>query len=161
MSFASFSPGSYAVNWNSTDLGLVENPHRFDIQHQSHPIKVDLYGDTNVDGVYRGKLCYVMCTFAEWTSNLRLAMNPYSSTLGAIGLVGRLNSDIYKPLILTPQALTPAAVLGTNTFTFGVAGVAPQNRISFLLGNVHRQIPILFEALLYDSTGTKLHFVTS
>lgn len=161
MSFANFSPGSYSVTWNSTDLGLVENPHRFDIQHMAMPIKVDLYGDTNVDAVYRGKLCYVMCTFAEWNANLRGAMNPYSGTFGAIGLCGRLHSDIYKPLVLTPVALTPAAVLGTNTFTFGVAGVAPQNRISFALGNVHRQIPILFECLLYDSSGTKLHWVTS
>lgn len=165
MSFANFSPGSYAVTWNSTDLGLVENPHRFDIQPMAQPIKVDKYGDSNVDGVYRGKLVYIMCTFAEWTANLKLAMNPYSTALGLLGLVGRLNSDIYKPLVLTPQALTPAAVLGAtipNTFTFGVAGVAPQNRISWLLGNVHRNIPILFEALLYDSgSGVMAHFITS
>ncbi len=161
MAFANFSPGSYSVSWNSTDLGLVENPHRFDIQQMAHPIKVDLYGDCNVDGVYRGKLVYVMCTFAEWNANLRAAINPYSGTFGAIGTCGRLNSDIYASLVLTPQSGTPAATLGNNTFTFGKAGVAPQNRISFLLGNVHRNIPILFEALLYDSSGTKVHWVTS
>ena len=161
MAFANFSPGSYTVSYNAGDLGLVHRPSIVRASTHAIPITVDLYGDAMVDAVYRARTMFVMCTFAEWNANLRSALNPFGTAHGDIGLVGRLFSDIAAALVLTPVASTPAATLGTNTFTFSKAIVAPQNNIDYILGNVERNIPVMFLCLLFDATGTKRHFAIS
>lgn len=161
MAFANFSPGGYSVTWNGSDLGLANNPTRFARSHESQPISVDLYGNCVVDGVYRGGRVFVMVTLAEWTANIRSAIWPFGADFGAVGTMGRLLSDIAASLVLTPAANTAAAALGNNTFTASKAILGAQNRVEFLLGNVERNIPLLFECLLYDQSGTKRHFALS
>lgn len=161
MAFANFSPGSYTVTYNNNDLGLVQRPSLLRRTANGQPITVDLYGDAVVDGIYRGGRVFVMCHFAEWSANLRSALWPFSATFGADGLAGRLWSDMASTLVLTPVANSPAAVLGNNTFTAAKTIVAAQNNVDFVLGNVERNIPVMFECLLYDASGTKVHFVLS
>lgn len=161
MAFANFSPGSYTVSYGGNDMGLVHRPSILRAQTHGIPISVDLYGNAVVDYIYRAREVYVMCTFAEWSANLRSMMNPFGSAHGDIGLVGRLASDIAASLVLTPVASTPAATLGNNTFTFSKALVAPQNNIEYVLGNVERNIPVMFLCLLFDASGTKRHFAIS
>lgn len=161
MAFANFSPGSYTVSYGGNDLGLVQRPSILRRTPHGQPITVDLYGDAVVDGIYRGGRCFVVCQFAEWSANLRSAIWPFSATHGADGLSGRLWSDIAAALVLTPVANTPAATLGNNTFTASKSIVASQNNVDYVLGNVERNIPVMFECLLYDSSGVKVHFVLS
>ena len=161
MAFGSFSPGAYTVTYGGNSLGLINDPTRFRRVESAQPITVDQYGDSLVDGVYRGGRVFVMITLAEWTANIRTALWPFNADFGAIGLAGRLLSDIAASLVLTPVALTPAAVLGNNTFTASKAILAPQNQTEFVLGNVHRNIPIAFECLLYNDAGTYRHFALS
>lgn len=161
MAFANFSPGPYSLTYGGTTCGLLDRPLTLRRMHSAQFITVDLYGDTFVDGVYRGGNVYLMAHFAEWNANLRTMLNPYSATFLALGIPGQLLSDKAAAIVITPTASTPAATLGNNTFTFSKAILAPQNNVDFLLGSVHRNIPVLFLCLAYDSSGTIVHGVMS
>lgn len=161
MAFGNFSPGSYTVTLNSVSLGLVNDPIRIQRAMRAQEITVDLYGDSVVDGVYRGGRVFVMIVLAEWTANIRAAIWQFNADFGQTGLHGRLLSDVAQSLVLTPVASTPAATLGNNTFTASKAILAPQNNVQWLMGNVHRNIPLVFEALAYLDGSNLRHFALS
>jgi hypothetical protein len=118
-----------------------------------------LYGDTLIDGIYRGLSgVQLLVTFKEWTSTIRSLLWPWSTNLGEQGRIGQLASALAAPIVLTAQALSPAAVNGPATLTASLALLAPENDVSVLFGPDERDIPVLFDLYLYDDSGTKVFF---
>jgi hypothetical protein len=162
MALGTFVPGAYAMTHDGVSVGLVESDGPT-LQYRFHERPIDntaTYGDTKIDGIYRGGNCQLLVTFKEWNAEIRDALWPWSSAFdGTIGVVGRLASARAKQIILTATSGSPAAVsLGPNTFTTNAAILAADNDVSVLMGPDERNIPVLFDLLLYDASGTKRWF---
>jgi hypothetical protein len=114
-----------------------------------------------IDGIYRGQDVQIVVTFKEWTANIRSAIWPYGAAGfdGTVGQVGRLNSALAKVIILTAAAGSPAAAGSSPaTLTANLGIIAPENEIDILMGPDERNIPVLFDLIPYDDSGTVRHF---
>lgn len=83
---------------------------------------------------------------------------PIAGFDGTLGVIARLDSDLAQAITLIPVAGTPAALNGPLTFTANKAILSEANDIDILLGPDERDIPVLFNLLLYDSGGIKRFF---
>lgn len=169
MGLGAFVPGVFAGTYNGTTLGLTTS-EGWRLKWRDSVKKINdtnAYGDTLIDGIYRGKQgVQLLVTVKEWNSIVKAAIWPWSVPAtpvfdGKLGQIGQLMSDVAKAIVLTPEALSPAAVAGNNTFTASKAILSPDNDIELLLGPDERDIPLLFDLLLYDDSGTKRFFTIS
>jgi len=162
MAFGTFAPGYYAMTYDGTDCGLVEGVRRLRRRAKGQPIVADKFGDTTLDGIYRGGDVFLQVTFKEWIAKVREIIWPYDSDFGDIGQCGRLWSDLAKAIVLTAQSGSPAATAGPATITFNLALAAEENDIEIVLGNEQRDIPVLFRCLPYTiSSGREAWFTVS
>lgn len=161
MALGTFTPGHYAMTHNGNACGLVTSGGQ-SLRFRPSIKKINntsLYGDTLIDGIYRGMSgVQLLVTFKEWTAAIRALLWPWSTNLGEQGLIGQLSSELAKPIVLTAQALSPAAVNGPATLTAALALLAPENDVSILFGPDERDVPVLFDCYLYDDSGTKRFF---
>lgn len=153
MALGNFRPGHHTITWGGNACGLVTGegmrlrwrPSKRKINNTS------LYGDTLIDGIYRGfGQVQLLVTFKEWNAYTREIIWPYDSTFGIIGKVGRLDSDIAKAIVITPQAGSPAATIGPVSFTASKAILSDMNDIEMLFGPVETDMPVLFDLLMYN-----------
>lgn len=151
-----FAPGYYEMTYNAVSVGQVEGPKTLRRNAISQEITTDKFGP--VDGVYQGGECFLSVILKEWKLPETNIIWPYGADFGAVGQLGRLNSDLAKQIILTAQTGSPAATEGPATFTAALAILAPQNDTSVLFGNVQRDVPVLFKLYPYDDTGTQRWF---
>lgn len=162
MSLGTFAPGYYAMTYDGADCGLVEGVRRLRRKSKGQPISADKWGDTVIDGVYRGGDCFLQVTFKEWTSTVRGILWPYDADFGDIGQCGRLWSDLAKAIVLTAQSGSPAATNGPATITANLAMIAEENDIEISLGNEQRDVSVLFRLLPYNiSTGREAWFTVT
>lgn len=147
--------GYYACTWNSSDCGLVSGPRRFRRRGASTPMQADKWGDTDLDGIYRGGNCYLQMILKEWTATTKSLCWPFGTDVGAVGQPGLLLSSYAKALVLTADAGSTAAANGFATLTANLAVVDMDSQeIEWLLGNVERDIPITLKLLPYtDGSG--------
>lgn len=151
-----FAPGYYSMTYGGLDCGLVEGVRQLRRRFSAQQIQTDVYGDSDVDGVYRGGNTFLMMTFKEWKAPISTTiLNPYHVTdIGAMGLNGRLQTDLSAVIILTATASTPAATAGPVTLTASKAILAPDNDVEWLMGNEQRDVSVLFQLYPYDDSGT-------
>jgi hypothetical protein len=152
MALGKFAPGYYTMTHDGTAIGLVEGVRRLRRKHNSQMFSADKWG--LIDGVYKGGECFLSMIFKEWDAEEISAIWPFASALGDVGQNGRLLSDIAKEVILTAEAGTPAETHGPATITAELAILAPENDLEIILGNEQRDVPILFQLLPYDDSGT-------
>lgn len=161
MALGTFTPGYYAMTHNGNSVGLVTSGGQ-NLRYRPSIKKINntsLYGDTLIDGIYRGLSgVQLLVTFKEWTSTIRALLWPWSTNLGEQGQIGQLATAMAKAIVLTAQTASPAYVNGPVTFTASMALLAPENDVSILFGPDERDIPVLFDLYLYDNTGTKVFF---
>lgn len=165
-------PGVFSATWNAVALGITSSDG-FKLKYKQSRIAVNdtnLYGDTLVDGIYRGLTgVQMLVTLKEWNAAIQTMIWPHGAASpaamdGVLGTVGKRISDFALPLVLTAAAGTPAAALShggvatANTFTAGMATLSDQNDIEMLFGAVQTDIPVLLDLLLYDDSGTKRFF---
>lgn len=169
MGLGTFVPGVFAGTYNGTTLGLTTS-EGWRLKWRDSVKKINdtnAYGDTLIDGIYRGKQgVQLLVTVKEWNSIVKAAIWPWSVPAtpvfdGKLGQIGQLMSDAAKAIVLTPEANSPAATVGSNTFTASKAILSPDNDIELLMGPDERDIPLLFDLLLYDDTGVKRFFTIS
>lgn len=160
-----FAPGYYAMTIvgasGAVDCGLVEGVRRLRRRHKWEPIKADKWGDTTIDGVYRGADVFLSMVFKEWKTPVKdRILNMFSPTdVGAVGEVGELITNFAKEIVLTAQAGSPAAAAGFATLTASLAITAAENEIEVLMGNLQRDVPVLFQLIPYETSGPVLrHF---
>jgi hypothetical protein len=177
-----FAPGHYRMLWNITitgfnaytatsafDLGLVEGVRLLNRTPNAQMLQADLYGKSDIEGVYQGGQMALAMTLKEWKLANREVIWPYSlvadgGDFGQADLSGRLLTDICRSFALLAQPLTPANALnaaggggGLQTILVGQAVLAPDTEVGILLGNEQRDIPVVFKILPYND-GTSVRW---
>lgn len=172
MAFGTWAFGPYtatiATNADGStpvDIGLNEGPHRFIQIAKGANITPNRFGDSVVDGIYRGANCLIQMSLKEYTAAVKRIIWPFSPTdLGLTGIIGRANSDIGRQLILTAISGTPAATNGPATRTCPLAIFAPEHNMELIMGNDERNIPLVCQilpALVTAGTSQLRHFTDS
>lgn len=158
--FADFAFGPYTATWNASALGLTDGPIRLQKSIFGQPIKCDRYGQTTVGGIYLGQDVFVSLIIKEWNSTIRGIIFNHSggaTGFGDAGLIGRpmeeTSSGLSAQLVLTAVTGTPAATHGPATITAPRATLAEGQNLEFLLGNVERNIPLIFRLFPAETTG--------
>ncbi len=166
-----FRPGTYTATFGGVACGLTTG-EGFRLRWKPKAIKINntgAYGDTLIDGIYRGVGdVQIVTTFKEWNVTIGKMIWPWGAGSppafdGTLGVIGTLHTSKALPLILTPGANTPAAANGPSNgvFTAGMARIADENDIDWLNGPVETDIPVVLDLLLYDDSGTKRFFAWS
>lgn len=117
---SSFVAGHYTATYGGVDIGTTETGFELRPTYYKEDIKIDDFGDTIVDGIYRGYNLRVTFELVQWTSAGREALQfPFDledgGTLGTIRFVGRTLKSFSEALVLTPVADINVANL---TYTF-------------------------------------------
>lgn len=158
MALGTFVPGHYAMTYNSVSVGIVKTDE-YSLRYRFHAQAIDgtsPYGDMKIDGVYRGVTGRLLVTFVEWNAATKKAIWPWDAVngiTGAVGVIGRLQSDLAVSVVLTPQVGSPAAAAG-GTFTAMKAILSEENEIGVLFGPRNRDMPVVLDLLPYDDSGT-------
>jgi hypothetical protein len=149
--------------------GLVEGVRRLSRRPQARLFQADAYGDTDIDGVFRGGNASLSIVLKEWTANIRAMLWPFggnnsTADFGAIGVanapgIGKLLTDMAGQIILTAATGTPAAgTLGPATITFAKAIMSPDTDIEILMGAEPRDIPVVFKLFPYLDGSSIVRF---
>jgi len=124
----------------------------------------DAYGDSDVDGVYRGMNVWYEATLAEYKPGTVRPVAPFNSFNAtgnvnfAMGVVGRLDTDLAQTLVMTVVAGTPAATAASpTTLTAALAILDANFNVEWFFGPRYRKTP--FRAKLYPAT-TALNYFT-
>lgn len=163
MALGTFAPGEYQMTYAGANVGLITSGGEH-LRYRVAKKKINdtaTYGDTLIDGIYRGmESVQLMVTFKEWNTPVKNAIYPYGANGfdGTLGIIGRLDSDLSQQIVLSAVAGTPAATNGPLTFTAAKAILSNANDIDILFGPDERDIPVLFDLMLYDDSGTKRFF---
>lgn len=170
--------GYYDMTWDpvgsgtgASDLGLVEGPRFLDLQPEAIPITADAFGDSVIEYITRGGNVFLSIVFKEWGAIQRKALWPFatlSSTnavddIGEMGQAGRAGTGLAGAVVLTPRAGNPAASIG-GTYTFYKLLPVPGQRLRIPLGNVARDVPVVFQSIGVSngtSPDTIRHFTVS
>lgn len=131
------------------DAGLPTLEHSY----KAEPIaNTDSYAKSTVDAIYQGADWFASMTCQEYKAGTIAAWWPFS-TLGRMGVIGRLLYDLSLPLVLTAVAGTPAAT-SPATLTATRSILAPGFGTRILFGPTLRTVPLRFQLLPYYVTGT-------
>ena len=177
-----FAPGFYRMLWNVTitsfntatytsafDLGLVEGVRLLNRTPNAQMLQADLYGKSDIEGVYQGGQMAIAMTLKEWKLANREVIWPFSRVVnggdfGQDGVPGQLLTAGCRSFALLAQPGTPANDLnvvggggGLQTILVGQAVLAPDTEVGILLGNEQRDIPVVFKILPYND-GTSVRW---
>lgn len=144
--FAPTSLGSATVTWYS--IGSTEEGWTLETTYHEDEIHDDAFGQAVADTVQEGidyRVSGVTLNVAAINTAGILASQETPGVVNAN--CGQLGSAIYGSLCLTPVAGTTAETrIGAgNSYVFYLAAVG--NNVSYLLGNMHRKIPVNFRCL--------------
>jgi len=150
-----FIAGHFTATYDGTTLGITDSGYTLEWQFSMEPITGDKYGDTVIDGIYRGGNCFLSAVFnqAELAEIKNAAWAWASEVEGALGTVGLLATGLAKALVLTdvdglPSAGSPATLTASNAI------LAPGFNVSKLFGTSLRRVPLRFQLLPFGVTPT-------
>lgn len=166
MALGTFRPGVHTATLGGSALGLTTGDgFRLRWARRSIPINnTNVYGDCLIDGIHRGVgNVQLIVTLKEINAAVQEAIWPWgtSGMDGLVGEVGELDSTFASALVITAAAGSPAAAnppSGTGVFTANLALLARDNDLQFLFGPIETDIPIVFDLMVYDDSGTKRFF---
>jgi len=173
MALGTFIAGRYSCSYDppgavaAADMGIMDDGYELALAFAKELIQgTDAYGDSVIDGVYRGGQCFWSGISKEYKAGSLNAALPYNSdAVGGVfaptgatflgpGLIGRLDSNIAGILIATATASTPAAASpATLTGTFAIAAENFDLRLAFT--SKHRRVPFRLRFLPYLDTAIK------
>lgn len=150
--------GAYTGTWNSIAIGMTRNGFTLSAEGKQEVInQTDLYGDTIIDLVYRGRDTYLEWVAKVWRNASPTLWWPWGATIGTIWTVAapiaRLGSAVAQSLVLTAVANTPAASKPA-TLTASKAILAPGFNASLLFDSRCRDVPLRMLALPTDDAVT-------
>jgi len=167
VSIQPFVAGRYTVAYNSADCGITNEGIELQQESAWEAIdRSDAYGDSIIDGVYRGGNVYFGFEAKSFTSN---SVNPFwpwgpLGQMQGTNMIGELASFLSSTLYL-------AAVTGTAWNNTGgdmasqivsiqasYAILAPNIPQRLLFHSRLRQVPIRLLALPYTNSGTTVWF---
>lgn len=133
-----FVSGSYSAVYGALDLGLIEDGFTLSYRRMSERIQTDVTGDAIQDGIYRGVELTLDFILSEWDADgAQAAYWPFAVVFGEIGEIGRLDTALADPLILTS-----CGSASPTTITFHQALLSPDFDVQHLFANRHRKIPM-------------------
>ncbi len=159
----SFIAGQYTATYKTSALGQTAEGWRCSHQFFKRLITGDTYAQTPQDAVYQGAEVFVQGRLIEYNATGALgAFWPYSSTIFALGVIGRLDvaSSIAGALVLTALAGTPAAA-APATLTFTQAILAEGFPVELLFAPDLREVPLRFRCYPYFATPNQVFGVTT
>ncbi len=157
----SIYPGSYTVTYGgnslgmTTDDGIMIREKRFiqDVRGSQ------VYGETKLDGIYRGCDVDILLTLREWNAHVRSLLGTYKTSgafNGTIGLIGVQQSALANTLVLTATASTPAATANSPaSVTASGAILSGEQDTELLLTPSDRKILVVMSLIPYNSTGDR------
>lgn len=155
---ATFIDGAYTLTWNSVAIGIClgdEQSPLLEYTPLQKPIdNTDRYGRSLIETIYTGGNWVAQYTALEYKAGPIGAAFPFGS-LGVMGIIGRLGSDIAQALVFTSTAGTPAASTPA-TITAAKAIIAPNWNVRLLYGPTLRMVPIRQILLPYTSAGSDI-----
>lgn len=151
----SFGPYTlkYGTSGSEVDIGLHEGPVRMQITSHARDVRADRFGDSVLDGIYRGGDCFLLFVLKEWDAAAKAAMWPFDTDLGLSGKIGRSMTDVAKSFVLTAIAGTPAATNGPATRTFAKAIFSPEHNKEVIFGNEERNVPLVLRCYPTEVTA--------
>jgi hypothetical protein len=150
----SFVAGHYTAGWGTAPqtIGTTESGFRISPVFYREDIRIDDYGDSIVDGIWRGYNVRVETQLSEWTSTGRQAIqNPFDTTFGTIIDIGKslVGGAFAKQLVLTPVASINSA---NKTYTFPLC-VPDGDHGGWSLNTRLRKVDIRLLVLVAKATG--------
>jgi hypothetical protein len=160
MPLATLITGAYTMTYDAAATGITEDGYELSWEPKQELInRSDVYGDMTIDAIFRGTDAFIQTEFKEWKSATLAAAYPWA-TLGQIGVIGRLASNVAKALVLTATAGTPAAA-APATLTATLALLAQNSNPRAMINSRLRTLPCRFMLLPADISGTLKHFATT
>lgn len=134
----SFVAGAYRATYNGLALGKVEDGFTMSYRRFSETITTDVTGDAMQDGVYRGVQLNISFILSEWDAvGAQAAFWPFDSNFGELGALGRLDTTLAKPLVLSS-----CGTHEPDTITFHRALLSPDFDVTTIFANRHRKIAL-------------------
>ena len=152
MPLDTFIAGAYLSTYNTIDTGITERGYELQQDSNAQAIgPTDAYGDSVIDLVYRGGQVHLQFESKAYKSGSIAPFWPWA-TLGTMGVIGRLASNVAVAEVLTATAGTPAAAAPTSLTA--LKAILAENYPARLLYNSElRHVPIRLRCLPYDSGG--------
>lgn len=148
-----FPPGPYEVIWNGNSIGMMEGSVRAGQQVIGLPVRASLYGQTILDYILQGGFYSIALVMKEWNANAKAAQWQFGSTPGIVNEAGLLFNPLYKQMVLTALAGTPAATEGPATRTYPLCGLLPGHNLDITMGPEERNVPVVFGVLPEPESG--------
>lgn len=175
MALDTFIAGRYSATWNTSDVGITADPgYELDMSAELEDVTgTDLYGDSVIDGIYRGGQCFCQWTSKAYKTGSLAALWPFGGTLagnGALGVLfnpganntpgGILASDLAKAFVLTATAGTPASATPA-TLTATKALLAKNYSSRLLFNSRLREVPVRLRFYPYDAGSALIRFFST
>lgn len=151
----SFVASRYTGSYNGADVGITEDGFELTSSSSQELINMsDAYGDSVIDGVYRGGNHFLDFTCLSYTKGIP----PYWpwAAFGAMGLVGRMASDNARPMSIS-SVLAGANVPLSLSTTYSLLRENLDRRLIF--SSKLRKVPIGLRLLPYILNGAPAWFV--
>lgn len=156
--------GAYTGTYNAVAIGPTEDGFKLTKTMSASLIEAsDVYGDTLIDGFYRGGSCRLACDAQEYKSGTIAPFWPF----GGMGSVftsaipaGRRLSDLASAIVLTSTANTPAAAAPAS-LTGAYSIMAPGQSVELSFNTKLRTVPIVLQLLPYTSSSNTIWFTTT
>jgi hypothetical protein len=137
---ASLYSGPGTVGTSIGTIGTTETGFTLIRENHIEPIKIDEFGDTTVDGIYRGSNLRIRMQGVTYGATAQAVLaNFYDTTIGVIGPVGQtIGGQLGRKLVLTP-----VAGINSNNIQFTFPVTAPDgNSGGFNLNTKNRRTDI-------------------
>lgn len=151
---SSFVAGHYTATYDGDDIGTTEVGFEIRKSNYKEDIRIDDFGDTIVDGIYRGYNLRVQFQLSEWTAAGREKLQfiqdlDDAGTIGDMQFIGRTERYFSKALVLTPVADINVANL---TYTFPNC-IPEGDSGGWNLNTKLRRVTVTLLALVNRATG--------
>lgn len=148
--------GQYTVTYNAVATGIFFGDDGMPTVSQAIAAQMidrtDAWGDTAIDGIYRGGNWFFNGVFLEYRSGTKSLFWPPHATIGRLGVIGRRLFDMSAALVMTAIAGTPASA-EPATLTASKAILDPGFTSSLKFGPMTRVVPIRLRLFPYDTGG--------
>jgi len=165
LGLATVIAGAYTGSWNSASLGQSQSGYRLRATQNKEMVRSDSYGDSAIEGVFRGGDVFLLWTGIEYASAIG-SWWPYGSAFGAMNTGGGGNpvglldvgSSLAQQVSLTAATGTPA--IGNPTNLAGSQAIIDENfsRETMLSSNARM---LNFSMRLYPYVNSGLRFFTA
>lgn len=152
--------GPYLATYKGSGLGGLEGTPRFSMSGEAQDIRASEFGESVVDGVYRGGNAFLLLVLKEWNPATKAAMWPFGADLGLSGVIGRSMVDMAGVLLLSAVAGTTGATKGPVTRSFPLAIFSPGHNKEVLFGTEERNVPIVLRCYPTKAATATLRWFT-